>query len=345
MARALSGRTRHPLAQLAGHGAAAVLAAAIGARRKLYELGLRTPERVAARVVSIGNLTVGGAGKTTLALHLAQRARARGERVAVVARRYRPGPAGFGDEELLYRAVLGEANIFAGRNKRELARAAAAQGASLVLVDDAFSHWALERDLDVVLLDRTDLWGGGRLLPAGRLREPVRAIQRAGVVVVTRLAAAEDPTPLLDEVQRRAPAALVAAARHAVAGVRDLAGAPRAASGPARVLTATGNAAAVAASAREAGFAPVTLAEYRDHHWFTLAEATREHALAAAGTLLLTAKDAVRWPDGAPRERVAVLETRWEWVRNGEQAERMIGDPEESKAVVRVKPTAAGAGA
>jgi tetraacyldisaccharide 4'-kinase len=311
-----------------GTGLAGVTALAWEARRKLYEIGMLRPERVPAQVVSVGNLTVGGAGKTTLVLHLAAAARARGLDVAVVSRRYRPGPAGRGDEELLFAAALGDARVFSGARKRDLARAAARAGARLVLVDDGFSHWGLERDLDVVLLDRTDLWGGGRLLPAGRLREPLVALQRAGVIVVTRLAAGEDPAPLLAEVRRRAPAAWVAAARHASDGVRDLAGAPLATRGAARVLTATGNPGAVAASAREAGFAPVTLVAYRDHHWFSIAEARREHAAAGPHTLLLTTKDAVRWPEGAPRERVAVLATRWEWVSGGAGVERRIWEPE-----------------
>jgi tetraacyldisaccharide 4'-kinase len=328
--------------RLAGRGAAALVGAALEGRRKLYELGLRAPERVAARVISIGNLTVGGAGKTTLALHLASRARERGERVAVVTRRYRPGPSGRGDEELLYAQALGEPHVFAGRSKRELARAAAASGANLVLVDDAFSHWGLERDLDVVLLDRTDLWGGGELMPAGRLREPVRAIQRAGLVVVTRLEAGEDPEPWLAEVRKRAPAAAVAGARHAVAGVRGLSGRLLEAHGACRVVTATGNPGAVAASASEAGFAPVTLSAYRDHHWFTLAEARREHGAAGGATLLLTAKDAVRWPEGAPRDGVAILETRWEWVRHGEAAERLIWDRDESRAPGPADPSTSG---
>jgi len=194
----------------------------------------------------------------------------------------------------------------------------------LVLVDDGFSHWGLQRDLDILLLDRTDLWGGGRLLPAGRLREPLVAIQRAGVVVVSRLGLGEDAEPWIAEVRRRAPAAWVAAARHEPVGVRSLAGDAVTPAGPARVLTATGNPRAVERSAHEAGFEPVTLAAYRDHHWFTRAEAEREHRAAGAGTLLLTAKDAVRWPEGAPRDRVAVLHTRWRWLSGGDETERRV---------------------
>ncbi len=313
-----------PLTGPLGRPLAGVMALAWEGRRKLYEIGVWEPLRVGARVVSVGNLTLGGAGKTTLTLHLAARARARGERVAVVTRRYRPGPHGHGDEELLYQGALGKEHSYAGTSKRDLARAAAADGATLILVDDGFSHWGLARDLDLVLLDRTDLWGGGRLLPAGRLREPVTALQRADVVIVTRLGPHEDAQPWLAEVRRRVPSAVVAAARHAVDGVHDLAGVARTASGPARVVTATGNPEAVALSAHEAGFAPVVLQKYRDHHWFTLAEALREHAAAAGGTLLLTAKDAVRWPAGAPHERVAVLGTRWEWVSGGDDVEAMV---------------------
>jgi tetraacyldisaccharide 4'-kinase len=299
-------------------------AAAWEARRAAFARGWRASERVPARVASIGNLSVGGAGKTTLALHLAARARERGVDAAIVCRRYRPGPDGEGDEERLFRAAVGGARCFAGRSKLALAREAAAAGAALVLVDDGFSHWALARDADVVLLDRTDFFGGGRLLPAGRLREPLRALQRATSLVVTRLAPGEDPAPLLEAVRPYAPAALLAAARHRVAGVRDMDGRPREPRGPARVVTATGNPAAVAASAREAGFSPVTAAAYRDHHWFSAAEAEREAGAAGEGALLVTAKDAVRWPAAARGKRPLVLEVSWEWVAGGEAVERQV---------------------
>lgn len=303
--------------------AARLYGAAWEARRAAYARGWARSERAGTRVASIGNLTAGGAGKTTFVLHLAARARALGVDAAVVCRRYRPGPQGEGDEERLFRAAVGEARCFAGTSKRDLARAAAAAGAALVLVDDGFSHWPLARDADVVLLDRTDLFGGGRLLPAGRLREPLRALQRAHAVVVTRLGPGEDPAPWLARVRPYAPAARLAAARHVLTGVRDAAGGAVEAAGPAHVVTATGNPGAVAGSAREAGFGPVTLSAYRDHHWFSPAEAAREAQAAGGGALLVTAKDAVRWPAGAAR-RPLVLGVAWAWVTGGGPVESLV---------------------
>jgi tetraacyldisaccharide 4'-kinase len=292
-------------------------------RRESFASGARTQLRVPARVVSIGNLTVGGAGKTTLVLSLAAAARALGADPAVVCRRYRPGPGGEGDEERMYRAALGAGRTFAGSSKRDLAQAAAGAGARLVLVDDGFSHWALARDVDIVMLDATDLWGGGALLPAGRMREPRCALQRAHALVISRLAPGEDPAPWFDEVRPYAPAALLAAGRHRITGVSDAGGREVAPGGPARVVTATGNPEAVARTAREAGYGPVELVAYRDHHWFSVAEADREGRRAGAGTLLVTAKDAVRWPAQAARQP-HVLGVGWEWVAGGQALERLV---------------------
>ncbi|HYM80116.1 MAG TPA: tetraacyldisaccharide 4'-kinase [Candidatus Limnocylindria bacterium] len=299
-------------------------------RRRAYAAGLSRQHHVAARVVSIGNLTVGGTGKTTLVLHLAERARALGVRAAVVCRNYRPGPGGLGDEARLYHARLGTERVFAGRHKRTLAAAAAHAGFAHVLVDDGFSHWPLARDLDVVLLDASDLWGGGALLPRGRLREPRRALQRAGVVVVTRLGPTEDPAPLLAEVQRYAPAAELGAARHRVVAERPHAPSASGGDAPAprraRVVTATGNPAAVAKSAREAGFEVVEISAYRNHHWFRPHETRHETEQAArtGATLLLTAKDAVRWPVAPTAAPIRVLEVAWEWVCGGEAVEKRV---------------------
>ena len=298
--------------------AAALYASAWEARRRCYAAGLLRPRRVPTRVVSVGNLTVGGTGKTTLTLHLARAAAGAGRNVAVVCRNYRPGSQGAGDEALLLRAALGSERVYAGRHKLALASAAAAAGHDLVLVDDGFSHWALERDLDLVLLDARAPWGGGALLPAGRLREPRRALQRADWLILSRAAGPVDAERAA-AIRRYAPAARFAVGRHRVVGVRELDGAPVTPRGRVRVVTATGNPEAVAESAREAGLEVVELKAYRDHHWFTIAEAEREldAAARAKAAVLLTAKDAVRWPRPGGSEPW-VLEIEWEWVEGGD---------------------------
>jgi tetraacyldisaccharide 4'-kinase len=304
--------------------AAALYGAAWEARRRWYARGLARPRRVEARVVSIGNLSVGGTGKTTLTLHLARLARAHGLRVAVVCRNYRPGRGGQGDEAALHRRALGAEAVYAGTRKVDLAVAASAAGNDLILVDDGFSHWPLARDLDVVLVDDTAS-GGDALLPAGRLREPLRALQRASWLVLTRVAPPLDPARVA-AIRRFAPGARVAAGRHRVTGIEGLDGAPARPS-RVRVVTGTGNPQAVAASAREAGLEVAELATYRDHHWFTESEAERERAAAArqAAAVLLTAKDAVRWPRPAQKE-VCVLQVEWEWVEDGAALEAEVLD-------------------
>jgi tetraacyldisaccharide 4'-kinase len=309
---------------------AALYGAAWEARRSVYARGWLRPRRVAARVVSIGNLSVGGTGKTTLTLHLARAGLERGLSCAVVCRNYRADRAGMSDEAYLYRQELEDGNtrrVYVGSRKVDQTAAAAAAGCELVLVDDGFSTWSLERDLDVVLLDARNLWGGGALLPAGRLREPRRALQRAQIVVVSRLARGEDPAPYFEEVRAYAPAACLAAGRHAV---RDIVPwAPHQAA-PAtrrvRVVTGTGNPEAVAATAREAGLEVSSLSSYRDHHWFRPSEIRRELERAGAeeAGLLLTAKDAVRWVQPPHPTPVLVLLTAWEWVAGGERIEAMV---------------------
>jgi tetraacyldisaccharide 4'-kinase len=311
----------------ARRAAAALYGAAWEARRRSYALGLLRPRRVPARVVSIGNLTVGGTGKTTLTLRLARAASASGRAFAVVCRDYRPGPSGAGDETLLYRRALGDAKVFSGRRKVDLAAAAATSGHDLVLVDDGFSHWPLARDLDLVLLDAGNPWGGEALLPAGRMREPRRALQRADWLILTRVTPPLDPERV-SSLRRYAPAARFAAGRHRVTGVRRLDGADGAPPERVRVVTATGNPEAVAASAREAGLEVVALSAYRDHHWFRAEEAAREKAAAgkAGAALLLTAKDAVRWPQPIGPE-VHVLEVEWEWLEGGRELEADVLAP------------------
>lgn len=158
-------------------------------RAGLYRLGLVRPQRVAVPVISVGNLTVGGTGKTPMVLYLAQELARRGLVPAVVARGYGAQVDGLNDEgaELAHRF---EGLVQVQNPKRVLAaQRAVASGAQAVVLDDGFQHRQLHRDLDLVLVDATRPWGlrsTRALLPRGLLREAPTALQRADVLVLTR---------------------------------------------------------------------------------------------------------------------------------------------------------------
>ena len=148
-------------------------------------------------VISIGNITLGGTGKTPVVIGLARALQQRGYAVAVLLRGYgtkRREPmlvtpaasyAEVGDEALEYAHQLEQVQIWVGSNRRLGARRAIDQGATLLLLDDGLQHWPLARDLDVTLLDAQHGLGNGQVFPAGPLREPASQLGRADLLVLT----------------------------------------------------------------------------------------------------------------------------------------------------------------
>lgn len=175
----------------------------VGTRSLLYRCGILPVYRPKVPVISVGNLTAGGTGKTPVCDLLIRRLIARGVRVAVVSRGYggsfrgRVGkvsdgtgrwlmtPVAAGDEPCLLALRNPSASVYVARRRREGVAAAVADGAGCVVLDDAFQHLAVARDLDIVLLDARYPFGNGRLLPAGTLREPVSALSRADLLIMT----------------------------------------------------------------------------------------------------------------------------------------------------------------
>lgn len=177
---------------------AGLYGAAIGLRNRGFDRGWWRTDRVDARVLSVGNLTVGGTGKTPTSLWLAEALRRRGRRVAIVARGYRKtrrgvvivgcegralvGPDEGGDEAVMLASRFA-GPVVTGERRVDAARAAIAEFAvDTIVLDDGFQHRALARDADLVLL-RSDP-AAARLLPAGPLREPARALRRATAVLI-----------------------------------------------------------------------------------------------------------------------------------------------------------------
>jgi tetraacyldisaccharide 4'-kinase len=157
------------------------------ARARAYAKGQLQPRRLRGAVVSVGNLTVGGVGKTPMVLWLAEKLVARGKRVAVLSRGY-GGSGGGSDEVDLLRDRLGEQVLVAVGADRFAAGSAVEhrEAIDIFLLDDGFQHMQLARDVDILLLDASRSLANERLLPAGLLREPISAMSRATVLVFTR---------------------------------------------------------------------------------------------------------------------------------------------------------------
>jgi len=179
----------------------AIYGGVAGARNALYDRAVLPARRLEGAVISVGNLSAGGSGKTPFVMLLGELLQARGIKFDVLSRGYGrksrgvllvdPGglPDRYGDEPLLIARRL-QVPVIVGEDRHEAGRFAESKfGAHLHLLDDGFQHRGLHRDFDIVLVTPQD--AGDRLLPAGRLREPLRSLRRADVVVLTSGASAE----------------------------------------------------------------------------------------------------------------------------------------------------------
>jgi tetraacyldisaccharide 4'-kinase len=153
-------------------------------RRGLYRLGLLPALKAGAAVISVGNLTTGGTGKTPMVAWVVGRLREMGREPAILTRGYKPA-AGKSDEAELLWQMTG-APVVVNPDRVEGARAAVEAGADVLVLDDGFQHLRLARDLDIVLVDATNPFGYDHCLPRGLLREPPSALRDADAVVITR---------------------------------------------------------------------------------------------------------------------------------------------------------------
>ncbi len=299
----------------------------VRAARGLYDTRLRRPCRLPRPVVSVGNLTWGGTGKTPLTAHLARALQLRGARPAILLRGYG------GDEPTVLRMLAPNVPVIVGADRAAGGRAAIAGGADLLLLDDGFQHWRLHRDLDIVLLDAAAPFGNGHLLPRGSLREPVGALRRAGVVVITKSDAA-DPAPVVARVRALQPAAWVTTARYRPTAFTEWpSGTPQplAALRGARaaVLSGIADPASFERLVQTLGVEPVLTRRFLDHHPYQTEELT---ALAEAGRregaawVVTTLKDAVRFPTTVAwgGVRVAVVRVTMEMAGEAELLQRIL---------------------
>lgn len=277
-------------------------------RTAFYECGLIRSRRLPGTVISVGNLTVGGTGKTPMVLWIAERLSAEGHRPAILTRGYR----GLGQNDasarttpdevaLLRQRLNGRAQFGVGKDRYRTGLALAKDGTEWFILDDGFQHLALQRDANIVLLDATDPFGGGGILPAGRLREPRSALARADIVVITRASHA----PALEALVRRftsAPLFYAQVRLEAVVPAPSMKEALPESEGRQSkffAFCAIGNAAAFFDDLINWGFSVVGQRSFADHHRYSGAEIRDlEGAAAAAGAhaLICTEKDVFNLP-------------------------------------------------
>jgi tetraacyldisaccharide 4'-kinase len=259
-------------------------------RRLGYRLGLLAAERLSAPVLVIGNISVGGTGKTPLIIWLAQRLVAQGYKPGIILRGY-GGSAGdqptevtpersaaeVGDEAVMIQRRT-QCPVYVGSRRAETGRRLLAEHpCDLLLSDDGLQHYALKRDLEIVVIDGKRRFGNGLCLPAGPLREPTGRLREADLVIVNGEAQrgefsmrvkAEQAVSLRDE-QRRPLSAFADKPVHAVAGIGH----------PERFFS----------TLREAGLQP-ECHPFPDHHPFSEDDF---HAIYPQ-TVLMTEKDGVK---------------------------------------------------
>lgn len=279
----------------AAHAAAAVLAPAelpfriaVGVRSALYSRRRAAPNPIP--VISVGNLTVGGTGKTPVARWLAEWFRAKGARVAILVRGYGA------DEVALHRRWFGGRAVFVGRDRGALVAAASARGHQVALLDDGFQHRRLDRQVDLLLVAAEDPWPV-RMLPRGPYREPLAAASRATHLLVTRRTASRARVAAWTErLDRVAPGVPIQEAKLCMGGWSDLDG--TAAEPP------EGDVLAVSSVARPAAFLAglkgllpdgrAELVPFADHHEYSPGDVSSLLRRRGDRTLVCTEKDAVK---------------------------------------------------
>lgn len=300
--------------------AAALWRGGMAVRELAYRRGWLATHDLPLPSVAIGNLTVGGSGKTPLAIWVARHFAAGGHRPGILLR-------GFGnDEALVLAGAVPEGVVVANPDRHAGAREAQARGADVLVLDDAFQRLDVRRDLNLALVAAETTRAVRWPMPAGPWREGLGALARADAAIVTRKRASRDAAEALAAELRgrvRGPVAIAHLGLARFSGLVSGRSVDASAFAGRRVVAASGIADpdAFVAQVKATG-AAVQAATWKDHHEFADADvAWLAHAARRADHVVITEKDAVklrdRWPAAAPEPLVAVLGLTWE--RDGER--------------------------
>jgi tetraacyldisaccharide 4'-kinase len=304
----------------------------VNARNSLYERDVFKSHSLGVLTISIGNITVGGTGKTPLVALVAEILAGNGERVCILTRGYgRKNPKkrvlvsdgekilvnarAAGDEPFeLACKLLGKAIIVADANRVAAGKWTREKfGITAFVLDDGFQHRRVKRDLDVVCVDATNPFGSGKLLPAGILREPLENLKRADAIVITRANLAKDVSNLKSQISQYNLHCPIFVAENKVSNLIELKNFPAKTQNPQRTIDnrqpttdkclafcALGNPKSFFEQLRRENYNLAATEMFPDHHVYTsndVEKLTIKARKRGAVILLTTAKDAVKLMD------------------------------------------------
>lgn len=242
-------------------------------RNRRYDCGKAAVHRVSVPVISVGNLTLGGTGKTPMVRWIAQWLRRRGVRVTLISRGYGAEAGAVNDEALELEQSLPDVPHLQNPDRVEAAGVAVEELAcELIVLDDAFQHRRIHRDLDLVMLDALEPFGFRHVFPRGTLREPLTGLRRADVVVLSRadMLDSDQRARLREEVDRHVGEAAWAEVTHAPQALLSSTGTvqPIDALGgqPVAAFSGIGNPAGFRHTLDGCGYRAVAFREFPDHH-------------------------------------------------------------------------------
>jgi tetraacyldisaccharide 4'-kinase len=294
------------------------------ARNALYDRGTFASHSLGARTISIGNITAGGTGKTPLVALVAEMLAENDEKVCILTRGYgRENPKDRvlisdgqnvlvdaktgGDEPVeLAHKLIGKTVVIADADRVAAAKWALEKfGITAFVLDDGFQHRRAKRDVDIVCIDATNPFGGGEVLPAGRLREPLENLKRADAVVITRSNFAKDIEKLKSQILNLNPVAPIFLSENRIARLQTLEEfhaktQSSAKHGTVFAFCALGNPNSFFEQLRREDFNPAGTETFPDHHFYTQQNISRLEKQARerkVDSFITTSKDAVKLKD------------------------------------------------
>jgi tetraacyldisaccharide 4'-kinase len=299
----------------------------------LYRVRIFRTRKLKAKVISVGNLTAGGTGKTPLVIYLAEKLKEKNKRVVILTRGYKRknknmvdlnqentdkfGWEDVGDEPYLMSRRLEDVPIIVTKQRVVSGTYAIKKyDPDVLILDDGFQHLKLHRDLNLAVIDSTNPWGNGNLLPAGILREPLSSLKRADIFVLTKIDQVSDLAATMETLRQHNPQAAVVESIYRVRSVENLSDHSPVGSGEfenkkALAFSGIGNPTSFENSLRQLGINVLKHRKFPDHFAYRqedILSLMEEARKLGADFTVTTEKDSVRIPMLKPQDfRIYVL--------------------------------------